>query len=220
MQTATVDINFQRHRLESNFQLFNRSLIYHQQEFELNLAEYKLNRISDVHREQLIVKSGSNLVISTTLDSEESFQPCLRTTNNLDQFKAWIGMSDSLFEQGVFSQTEDLPLKSWTPKPVTDKSKLTPTEQQEIERASYNYIFGNSKLVESYKEIVETLHAPFEIAVCAIKKVVIEPGSSLIIQGSRPAVLIFGELEIIEDGQVKIYAPTNMTVQKLCKISH
>jgi len=220
MKTAIADIDFQRQQLETCLHLFNPQLTYHQKGFESLLSEFDLNQISEVHCEPLIVKSGSQVVISTTLALSAPFQPCLRSTNNLDQFKAWIGLPNSLFEQGVFSFTKELPSKPWMPKAVSDTSSLSPAEREDIQRASYAYIFGNSKLVDGYKQVIEKLHAPFEVAVCAIEKVIIEAGGSLIIQGSRPAVLIFGELEIIEGGNIKIYAPTNMTVQKLHKISN
>ncbi len=219
MKTAIADISFQRQNLESCLNLVDSQLRYWQEDFESLLSEFNLNQFSEVHSEPLIVKSGSQVVISTTLDLATSFQPCVRRTNKLDQFKAWIGMSNSLFEEGVFSFTKELPSKPWSPKLVTDISSLAPAEQEDIQRASYAYLFGNSKLVDSYKEVIEKFHAPFEVAVCAIEKVFIEPGSSLIVRGNRPAILIFGELEIIEGGKVEIYAPTNMTVQKLRKIS-
>ncbi|TFI53152.1 hypothetical protein BLD44_017600 [Mastigocladus laminosus UU774] len=220
MKTAIADIDFQKEQFEKCLHLFNPQWLYRQERFESLLAEYNLNRNFEVHSESLIIKSGSQVVISTTLDMSALFQPCLRSTKNLDQFKAWIGIPNSLFEQGVFSFTKELPSKPWMSKAVSDISSLSLAEQEDIERAGYAYLFGNSKLVDSYKEVLEKLHAPFEVAVCAIKKVVIESGGSLIIQGSRPAVLIFGELEIIEGSTIKIYAPTNMTVQQLHKISN
>lgn len=220
MKTIISDIESQRQHFEACLDLFTSDLTYHQKGFESLLSEFKLNRSSEVHNDSLIVKSGTTMVISTTLDLATAFQPCIRRTDKLDQFKAWIGMPSSLFEQGVFSWTEDLPSKNWNPKNVKDISNLTQAEQEYLKRASYAYLFGNSNLVESYKEVIEKLYSPFEVAVCAIKKVVIESGGSLIIQGNRPAVFIVDELEIVEGANLKIYAPTNMTVDKLYKISN
>lgn len=220
METTIVDIDLQRQQLETCLHLFNPLLTYQQERFEYLLAEYKLNRVSEVHSKPLIVKSGSNVVISTTLDLQTPFQPCLRITKNLNQFKVWIGMPNSLFEEEVFSFTKELPSNSCIPESFADKSSFSLAEEKDIQRASYAYLFGNSKLVDGYKEIIEKFYAPFEVAVCAIEKIVIESGGSLIIQGSRPALLILRELEILQGGNIKIYAPTNMTVQKLYKLSN
>jgi hypothetical protein len=182
------------------------------------LSEFDINYFSDVHREPFIVNAGSQVILSTTLDSSISYLPCLRQTNQFDQFKGWIGMPNELFEQEMFSFTKELPSKPWPSNYLPEINNLTPLEQEDIQKAGYAYLFGNSQLVDSYKAVIEKLHAPFEVAVWAIEKIRIEAGSSLIIQGGLPAVLIFGELEIVAGGNIQLCAPTHMMVQTLKKI--
>ncbi|MEB3311177.1 MAG: hypothetical protein VKJ02_13185 [Snowella sp.] len=218
MKTAITDIYSQRQQLEDCLNLVNPKFTYRQGTFESFLSEFDINYFSDVHRELLTVKADSQVVLSTTLDRSTSYGPCLRQTNQFDQFKAWIGMPNALFEQGVFSFTQALPSSPWPSNYFPESSRLTDLEKENIQKAGYAYLFGNSQLVASYKAVIEKLHAPFEVAVWAIEKIRIEAGSSLIIQGDLPAVLMVGELEIVEGGNITLYSPTNLTVQKLQKI--
>jgi hypothetical protein len=218
MKTAIANINSQRQQLEDCLNLVNPKFTYRQENFGAFLSEFDINYFSDVHREPFIVNAGSQVILSTTLDSSISYLPCLRQTNQFDQFKGWIGMPNELFEQEMFSFTKELPSKPWPSNYLPEINNLTPLEQEDIQKAGYAYLFGNSQLVDSYKAVIEKLHAPFEVAVWAIEKIRIEAGSSLIIQGGLPAVLIFGELEIVAGGNIQLCAPTHMMVQTLKKI--
>lgn len=218
MKTAIADIHFQRQQLEDCLNLVNPKFTCRRSNFGSFLSEFDINYFSDVHRELFTVKAGSQAIFSTTLDRSTSYLPCLRQTNQFDQFKAWIGMPNELFEQEVFSFPKELPSKPWPSNYLPEINDLTTLEQEDIQKAGYAYLFGNSQLVDSYKAVIEKLHAPFEVAVWAIEKIRIEAGSSLIIQGDLPAVLIVRKLEIVAGGNIQLCAPTHMMVQKLEKI--
>lgn len=221
MKTVLADIHSQRQRLEDCLQLINPRFTYRQENFESFLSEFGIDYFSDVHRGLFTVKAGSQVILSTTLDSANSYLPCFRHTNQLEQFKAWIGMPDALFQEGSLVFDRELPSEPWSSRHLTSATELTPREQEDLQKAGYAYLFGNSQLplVASYQSILEKLHAPFAVAVWAIEKIRVEAGSSLVVQGKLPAALILGELEIVAGGNIQLCAPTHLMVQKLEKIS-
>ena len=218
MKTAIADIHSQRQQLEDCLNLVTSQFTYRRSNFEAFLSEFTINYFSDVYREPFIVRAGSQVIFSTSLDGSNFYRPCFRQTNQFDQFKVWIGIPNEVCEQEVFSFARELPSKPWASDYLPEIGELTPLEQEDIEKAGYAYLFGDSQQVASYQGIIEKLHAPFEVAVWAIEKIRVEAGSSLIIQGDFPAVLIVRELEIVAGGNIQLCAPTHMMVQKLEKI--
>jgi hypothetical protein len=193
-------------------------LAYRQQEFRASVARYGLSFAHTVHHTPLIVPAHSTITLSTTSGAESKLTPHICSTNQFDQFKAWIGFSDEDFEKGILP-TPELPSSPWQHQTVPAATALTPLEKQNIQVAGFAYLFGHSSQVESYKTAIETLHAPFEAVVYAIERVSIAAGGCLVVQGDRPAIILINELEIIEGGHITLHSPTTLTVQLLKKHS-
>lgn len=217
MSTIFTDLSeVQKSYLEDCFTLHHSVLAYRQQAFKASVENYGLEFTSTVHWDALTVQSGSTIVFSTTSDAPSHLASRLCTTDRFDQFKAWVGLPDVKFEQGIFPLPEQ-PSTQWIQAKVPNAEHLTDVEKENIQTAGFAYLFGDSKRVESYQAAIETLHAPFEAVVYALDRLTIEPGGCLIVEGNRPVILLFNHLTIVQGGIIQLYCPTTMTVQQLHK---
>ena len=174
------------------------------------LAEFGLekNNISD----SLIIDKDASMHLNSDLNQHSAIIPKILTTNDLDQYKSWVGRVDI----GIDNTQWVLPTAPWKAKTISDFDELTVEEKENVEKAGWVYLFGNSALVKSYREIIEFSHAPFEVAVYAVRKVTIRSGGSLIVSGI-PAVLLFEELNIHSPGNLQIYTVSHTKIGTLQK---
>jgi hypothetical protein len=206
----------QKNYLEDCFTLHSSVLACRQQEFRASVEHYGLEFTKIVHQEPITIQSGSTIKLSTTPDQHSHLVPQLCSTDQFSQFKDWIGIPDDQFETGIFPLPTQ-PSAQWLQTEIPKLAQLSDTEKENIQTAGFAYLFGNSKLVESYQSAIEALHAPFEAVAYVIDCLTIEPDASLIVQGTRPAILLFNRLNIIHGGTIKLYCPTALTVQRLHK---
>ena len=150
--------------------------------------------------DSLIIDRNAQTHLSSDLNEQSAIIPKILTTNDLDQYKSWIGRDDA----GIDNTQWILPTAPWEKRAISDFKELTTEEKENIEKAGWVYLFGNSTLVKSYREIIEFSNAPFEVAIYAARKVTIRSGSSLIVSGT-PAILLFEELNIHLPGDLQIY---------------
>ena len=162
--------------------------------------------------DSLLIGSNVSKNLSSDLAKHSAIIPKICTAKNLDQYKSWIGRDDT----GIEDTPWVLPAASWNDRKIHVFSELTPEEVENIEKASWVYLFGNSALVKSYRDIIEFCNAPFEVAVYAARKVIIQPGGSLIVSG-MPAILLFEELEIHSQGNLTIYTVCHAKIGTLQK---
>ncbi|MCG8367929.1 MAG: hypothetical protein MJA27_31925 [Pseudanabaenales cyanobacterium] len=163
--------------------------------------------------DSLLIGNNVQKNLSSDLEKHSSITPKIFITKNLDQYKSWIGRDDT----GVEDTPWVLPTALWNDRKISVVNELTPEEVENVEKAGRVYIFGNSALVRSYREIIEFCNAPFEVAVYAARKVIIKPGGSLIVSGI-PAILLFEELEIHSLGNLAIYTVCHAKIGTLQKI--
>lgn len=215
MTTTFIDlVEDQKRYLETCLISPHSVSAYRQQEFRTAVESYDLNFAEVVHREPLIVRANSTLTLSTTLGETVEITPHLCSTFQLDRFKTWIGLPDQDFQQGRFPQPP-LPSDSWQHSSAPEN--LSEPEQKNLTTAGFAYLFGDSTQVDRYRTTIETLYAPFVATAYVIEKLTIEANACVIVQGEHPAILLISELEIIEGGCIKLFCPTNLTVQQLKK---
>lgn len=145
---------------------------------------------------------------------ERTVRPAARllVTGDIDRFKRWIGRPD---EEGAEA---GVPLPGpWPERAGRDAGGLTAAEWRTLNLAGNAYLFGDSRRVPEYKHLLETYRAPFTAAVHAVRKVVIGPEASLVVEGI-PAILVFEELVIHDTGRLVAYTAVNATFGRLHKL--
>ena len=170
----------------------------------------KLFNIKEVEND-LLVSIGETVVIG--LENDEHIKPQTISTNSVDEYKLLIGRSN----QKADDYSWEMPSKPWSKKGITSKKNLTKTEISDIEKAGWIYLFNDANKVADYKEAIEQYEGTFEASVYNFRRIIIQPGGRLILKGN-PAILLIDELEILGNGQLKIYTVCHTTLGSLRKI--
>jgi hypothetical protein len=189
----------------------NTRLVRIDDEYAGALARYGIEPAM-VGDSPLVVEPGVNLALSATA-------PCgifsrKLDTQDVDQFKAWIGVPDDLIVEGQYLAPKKFPSGIWSPSLEGARETLTDAQWSDLESATQYYLFGNSALVSQYRQAIVRHWAPFEAAVYAASRIEILPGASVCVTG-YPAALIFREVVIHHGGAIKLYTPARMLVQHL-----
>lgn len=176
-------------------------------------------RMEPSHRDfgmgDLHVPEGTRMYLSTE-PTEGAVAPTMIVhTNNLEEYKVWVGRPDS--DMMAVDIPWELPSRPWNLRPLAHVDELTQEERADLEKASAVYIFGNSQLVADYRKVIEVCYAPFSAAIYVARKVTIGAGASLVVTG-MPALLRFSELEIHPEGRLITYAVCNATIDRLHKL--
>lgn len=168
----------------------------------------------------VVVRQGQHARLTGAATGESVIAPVHMETRDIDRYKAWIGTPDStLGSVDAVVSHFDLPHRAWNGGGEFDPAELSDAERQDIERASWHYIFGYSPSVASYCEAIQRVYAPFELSVFAARKVVVEAGGELMLPEGVPAVLLLDELEIRDGGHLCFMSPFNLTVRHLRKVT-
>jgi len=179
-----------------------------------------LSRFGLDHRhlvDSLIVAPQTTVDLSTQDDRDSAIKPILINTDRLDVFKSWIGSSDVVVASDpALANHYQLPGAEWNGRRLSDSGRLSAEEISEIEKACRVYLFGDSSRVESYRQVIEFLYAPFVAAVYAVRKVTIKSGGRLVVTG-KPTILLFDELELFSPGVLVTYTVCNASIGRFQK---
>jgi hypothetical protein len=93
---------------------------------------------------------------------------------------------------------------------------MSPEERIALDKAYYAYIFGNSRLVSTYREVLQACFSPFEAGIYRASLVRIEAQGDLIVQGCA-AILDFDELIIEDGGRFILNAPCKASIRRMVK---
>ena len=143
-------------------------------------------------------------------------RPFVTRTNDLDVFKAWIGLPDAYVRSG----------KSIAPRDITcaydetfadSSAALNDYEFRGLMLAAGCYLFGDSADVAQYRRAIELRLAPFEIAVYAARRLIFRSGGSLTITGP-PAVLISHRIELQSGSTITTQTVSRILSDHLIKV--
>ena len=178
-------------------------------EFEDVLADYGLNR-DDANLNELVVPSGSVLRLSDLV------KPHLRQSADAADLKRWVGLSDAFIDANPGLEMPEPPARPWTGHTAASLEALSAEQLSDVQRATENYLFGNSKLARSYKPAIEAFYGPFEVALYLIPRIVIEPGARLEVNG-RPTALLCEQFIIQAGGALDLKTIARLWIHELEK---
>lgn len=162
------------------------------------------------------------------------FRPRILHTSDLAELKRWIGTPDEAVKGRCLVDREERAvladlrrgLKMAMPekeRPEKERAK----EQQAQGAAAGNkldalrahvraYLYGDSTLAASAKPLIEEHYRVFAVAVWPFRKITVRSGSVLLL-GPGANVLLAGELEIEQGGQIMSLGPLTIRVATLRK---
>jgi len=185
-----------------------------QSAFSARLKEFQMKPEQVV--KQVNSKTHKGPIVLSADPAVSTIPPHIVTLTSLDEAKRLAGNEDELFENGLMQNAHEA-LPEW-PAALNDKDRteLTPEQNRLINKAHTAYIYGHSKLVSSYKAIIEKLNYPVQVATFAIEELCIDKTNSPFIV-KDPAGLNVGTLTICEGGYIQTESNTSITAQVMIK---
>jgi hypothetical protein len=167
----------------------------------------------------LTVEGDSSCTLTSEAGQASAVLPIRISTGNIDVYKRWVGVDDDECPpDSAIARRWQLP-GPWRRRNIADISELAPDERADLEKAGWAYIFGHSKLVQSYRHVIEQFNAPFGAVVYPLRKLTVRPGGRLVVTGA-PAVLLVDDVELHASGQIITYAVCRAHFGRLEKIDH
>lgn len=164
----------------------------------------------------LVVAAGQNLILTDQSD-DSALVPHIIGVDDVDTAKALVGVEDHLVRPDAPPLAMPLPAQPWTLGDDFDPAELTQAQRDDIKNAAYNYMFGNSALVASYRGAISRLYSPFRIPVYVARRVSLETEGSLLLNGSA-ALVVCREMEIAEGGRLTCVTPFNLVAERMSKL--
>lgn len=155
--------------------------------------------------------------ISANPDHQSVVKPIYVTVQSIDDFKEFGGIADSLYDNNTM--VNDHPtLPEWdAAKTDLPYSELSPKEKADICQAYTTYIYGYSKKVQSYKEVIHKHYFPVQLPIFSAQDVIVTPGSPLVLSsdGDKPVVFNFHTVTIEPGGKIINEGNSTILVDKL-----
>ncbi|HEX3351121.1 MAG TPA: hypothetical protein VHS58_23745 [Acetobacteraceae bacterium] len=143
--------------------------------------------------------------------------PFRARTSDLDTFKGWIGLPDAYIRSGKAIAPPYDPARVYDHRFADPAAVLNDDESRDLLLAAGSYLFGDSAAVANYRCAIELRMAPFEIAVYAVRRLILRPSSSLTIVGP-PAVVIANRIELHSGATITTQTVSRILSDHLVKI--
>jgi hypothetical protein len=165
-------------------------------------------------RDTSIVTSGSGLSISGA-DREFAKYVRYKTFSSIDDVKHVVGVPDGAFQRGTSDQhIKYLPAPRHADSTEVTYLALTQQEQDDLENATYAYLFGNSQKVQRWRDSINRLLLPRELSFVAAENLTVKPGAPFKI--TNPSYT-FGTVTIEQGGQIVVQADSTLNAQLIVK---
>ena len=161
-----------------------------------------------------IVTKGSGLEIHGSVP-EFASNVKYKTFTSIGEVKRLLGVPDATFKNGTSdSHIKYLPVPSYAAKSDVTLAGLTEEERNDLENATYAYLFGDSDKVKGWTDTINRLMLPRELSFVAAESVTVTPSSPLYI--TNPSYT-FGTVTIEPGGQIIVKSDSAVNVQVLIK---
>lgn len=130
--------------------------------------------------------------------AESAIAPSFLMLRNIDEVKEVGGVPDTVFADGEVGRSA--PVQPFNPATMRLR-RFSP----EICAAMGAYLFGDSALVRSYKDVLNALRFPMAVAVHEVQEVIVTKDHPLIISGDgygNPIALIFKKVTVEPGGEI------------------
>lgn len=154
----------------------------------------------------------ANGMILSHNQKESHIKPSFITAKNIDHLKELCGVDDSHFTQGDRVDNRTIP-----PAFHEVKEEINDPMHPHICNAMNAYVFGNSQPVASWKDKINEMRFPQQVALFSADVINVQPGNPLILDGSdaKPFGLVCNQINIESNGQIISKGPGKVTCETI-----
>ncbi len=141
--------------------------------------------------------------------------PHMKRIENVDEMKAVTGNQDAHYETGLLAEHHTIPSPWPEDRTEVDEDELTPEERATIHHAHLVWLYGNSKSVSSYRDVINALEYPRDIPVFAALDVDITAANSPYVIDADDSGHIYGTVTIYDGGSIQFNGNVDLNCQQM-----
>jgi hypothetical protein len=156
-------------------------------------------------------------LIASSDPDESTIKPYQLTVEDVDTLKRLAGNPDEHYEQGLMEERHTVP-EPWP----EDRSDLrpedaTPEDRERIHHAHVVWLYGNSKHVQSYRDVINNMEYPKEIPVFVAEVVDVTKANSPYVIKPAESGHVYGVVTIYDGGSIQFEGDVDFNCQKMVK---
>ncbi len=156
--------------------------------------------------------------ISSDSKLNSGLKPNVLKVNDIDELKKLGGIEDERYEKNLIARHHFIPQPWDSSRNSVEYNTLEYKDRSRICKAFKAYLYGYSKDVSNYREILNKTYFPMELPVFLAETIVVEPGNPLIIKSDDPDHPIgvgFDTVIVKPGGQIICESSANVTITHL-----
>lgn len=148
---------------------------------------------------------------------ESTIKPHTLRVKDVDTLKSLAGNPDEHYELGLIEEHHEIP-EPW-PQERSDlrRQDADLADRVRIHQAHIVWMYGNSKHVQSYRDVINSVEYPKEIPVFAAEELVITKDNSPYVISPAESGHIYGEVTIYDGGSIEFQGFVDFNCQKMVK---
>lgn len=152
----------------------------------------------------------ANSIVKLTRNTHDDGTHLVLRTNDLDQFKKWVGVPDAIFDDNEVNYTLPIP-EAMKVNVKKCPCSMTNEEKTALYHAARCYIWGPSHKVKGYKEPIQKMFAPMEVVMHIYTT--LDVRSVLMFEETDKSVVVLANtINFYPGGKIEARG-TNLTVQ-------
>ncbi|MES2652533.1 MAG: hypothetical protein V4663_12385 [Bacteroidota bacterium] len=175
-------------------------------DFKNSLAALDLDQ-SMIYKKELSTKSKS-IVFSNPPAADSPVQPVYKETEDLPELRDWLNIGKILSKtQPFYPDGEVIAM-------IDQRIPLSKDQLKTVRFIIESYLVGKYRLTKKQIGTLEYAYSPFKLAVYAVEKIEVQ-GNPFVISGVDPVFVAIGEVNMRNDGVIKIQTNSNIIADKL-----
>jgi hypothetical protein len=163
----------------------------------------------ETHHEKIVAAQSKKTELVFSADPLESDVPPIHVmVGSIAEFKKLVGTEDDKDDSHIQYPEEYPEEHQRLVDTATSKgdllAKMDERFSQNLKKAAYAYVMGNSKKVAKYESAMNAIMFPGRIAVFTGHELQVPDGQRYRIQGDEPVLWNFGVIKVGKDSEIKI----------------
>lgn len=155
------------------------------------------------------------MIVSADPGDDSAIRPHMMRVANVRDLKAMHGNADEQYEQGLMAEHHEIPDEWPAEKNDLRRQTISPEDRAAVHAAHQVFLYGNSKHVASYEDVINNVEYPKVIPVFAAQSLSITAANSPYVIKPPESGHIFGVVTIYAGGSIALEGTADFHCQKL-----
>lgn len=154
-------------------------------------------------------------VVLSADPSTSAIVPHIRRVETVDEMKAATGNLDEHYDTGLLPVHHAIPEPWPDDRGDVDEDSLNPDDRAAIHHAHQVWLYGDSKSVQSYRDVINALEYPLDVPVFAALELNITAANSPFVIDAQNSGHVYGVVTIYDGGSIEFRGNVDLNCQRM-----